>query len=123
MAIKQTNSMEESEQPLSTSQTSKNKFMTNPNTFTKTYTITQAAKILKWPSGRKSFYTFLRDNNILNNSNIPHLQYFDLGYFQVRVKLCNNMSAYSDTVTLFTDKGLDFVRNILAISSTSISIR
>ena len=96
--------------------------MTTPNTYIKTYNITQAAKILKWPSGRNSFFKFLRDSNILDYSNIPHNQYFALGYFLLQDKRRNNMSAYSDTVTLFTDKGLDFVRNILATSSTSISI-
>lgn len=71
--------------------------------------IGQAAKILKLPFGRNTFFSKLRENGIFfKNRNEPKQEYIDRGYFELREKPIErkNHPNLIITVVLVTQKGL-----------------
>lgn len=57
--------------------------------------------------GEKRLYSYLRDNQYLNNKNLPYQKYIDAGYFFVKEStymIPNNQACLSQT-TLITPKG------------------
>ena len=71
--------------------------------------IGQAAKILKLPFGRNTFFEKLRQDGIFfKNRNEPKQEYIERGYFELREKEVprNNHPSFMVTKVLVTQKGL-----------------
>jgi phage antirepressor YoqD-like protein len=91
--------------------------MPESNLYANTYNIAKVAKILILPYGRNKLFQILRENDILDSSNTPYIQYFEFGYFKHIEKIRQNNSGYSDFVLLVTDPGLKFIQELLITNS------
>jgi phage antirepressor YoqD-like protein len=97
----------------SNSLNSKNHIMPVSITYICTYNIAQVAQILNLPFGKNILLRILREKDIVDYSNSPYFQYFELGYFKRIEKMRYNNSGYSDFVLLVTDPGLKFIQELL----------
>lgn len=91
------------------------------NTYTATFRMNEAAKILDLGFGRNTLLSILRDKDILDYENTPYQRYVDQGYFKLIIKPRPCQRHRYDKVTLVTDKGLDFLRKVLANDTTTTS--
>ncbi|MGG1664538.1 phage antirepressor KilAC domain-containing protein [Brevibacillus sp. NRS-1366] len=80
--------------------------------------MSQVAKSLEW--GRNRLYAFLRDENILIDSNcpykrnLPHQQYIDKDYFKViDVPVRSSTGIGISQQTLATSKGVEFIAKLV----------
>ena len=73
------------------------------------------AKILNYPKiGRNKLFEILRDQNILQNDNIPYQKYIDAGYFRVIEQKYNAGDEVRISFkTLVYQKGVDYIRKTL----------
>ena len=73
------------------------------------------AKILNYPKiGRNKLFEILRDQNILQNDNIPYQKYIDAGYFRVIEQKYNAGDEVRISLkTLVYQKGIDYIRKTL----------
>ena len=73
------------------------------------HSISEAAKIVG--TGQKRLFAVLRENQVLNDRNIPYQKYIDLGYFKTREKIIH-MGDAGDKLyaqTFITGKGLIWI--------------
>lgn len=77
-----------------------------------------AVKLLGFPGwGRNKTFSFLRDRNILRHNNEPYQSYVERGYFKSVEQHFDNPSTGETMInrkTVVSQKGLDFIRKILA---------
>lgn len=76
----------------------------------------QAAKVLNFGKGRTTLFKILREKKILNKDNIPYQEYIDKGYFRTVEQKYNKPdgSIHINIKTLVYQKGLDYIRKMLA---------
>lgn len=76
----------------------------------------EVAKVLNFPKlGRNKMFKFLREQNILQNDNIPYQQYVDKGLFRVIEQKYSlpNGDVQVSFKTLVFQKGLNFIRKLV----------
>ena len=81
-----------------------------------TIDIGQAAKVLNIKGiGRNNLFEFLREQEIINSSNIPFQKYVDRGYFRlIETKYTKpDGSTHINLKTVVYQKGLDYIRKLL----------
>ena len=73
------------------------------------------AKILNYPKvGRNKLFEILRDQDILQQNNIPYQKYIDAGYFRVIEQKYNAGDEVRISLkTLVYQKGIDYIRKTL----------
>lgn len=85
--------------------------------------IGQAAKILKLPFGRNTFFKILREKGVFfKNRNEPKQEYIERGYFQLREKQIDRDEHPSFMVTkiLVTQKGLFWLSKIFGVDYSPV---
>ena len=81
-----------------------------------TIDMAEVAKVLNCGMGRNRIFQLLREKEILNNSNQPYQQFVDRGYFRViesKFTLPDGTTRINLKTVVF-QKGLDFIRSIVA---------
>lgn len=81
----------------------------------KAMSMEEVAKILSYPGiGHNKLFEILRNQNILQNDNIPYQKYIDSGYFRVIEQKYNVGDEVRINIkTLVFQKGIDFIRKTL----------
>lgn len=78
----------------------------------------EVSKLLNYKGlGRNKLFQYLRDNNILNNKNLPYQTYVDRGYFKIVEASWVNSSTKLIEVSLKTvmyQKGIDWLDKLLS---------
>lgn len=100
-----------------------NKYLDEGYSFERTYSFKEAAEFLKLSFGRNTLFQILREKGILSDTNIPHQQFFDLGYFKLRSKQRQYQTGKYDDVPIFTGLGLEFIRKVLSENPTPITFK
>lgn len=80
--------------------------------------LNEVSKLLNYKGlGRNKLFKYLRDNNILNNKNLPYQTYVDRGYFKIVESSWVNPSTKLIEVSLKTvmyQKGIDWLDKLLS---------
>jgi len=50
------------------------------------FSVSETAKIIKFPGGEKKFFSWLRDNGYLMKNNEPYQRYINYGWFELVTK-------------------------------------
>lgn len=71
--------------------------------------------------GRNNLFEYLREKKVLDNNNIPYQKYVDAGYFRVIEQKYNkgNGETAINIKTLIYQRGLDFIRKLIAKQEVS----
>jgi len=81
-----------------------------------TLKMAEVAKVLNFKSvGRNTLFQILRSNKVLRVSNEPYQKYVDKGFFKVSESVWTD-NEYAEKITLVTvvtQKGMEFIRNLL----------
>lgn len=87
--------------------------------------IGDAAKVLGIPGlGRNKLFAFLREKGILMHNNVPYQEYVDRGYFRVIEQKWTTPDGETriSIKTLVYQRGLDFIRRLLAEERKSLRV-
>lgn len=87
--------------------------------------IGDAAKVLGIPGlGRNKLFAFLREKGILMHDNVPYQEYVDRGYFRVIEQKWTTPDGETriSIKTLVYQRGLDFIRRLLAEERKSLRV-
>lgn len=86
------------------------------------YSIGEAAKLVGFPGGRNKFYSWMRENEILNIQNYPEQKYRSNKWFVEWTKTYYyGMNIYDKHGVFITQLGLDEIRKLVMEYSKELS--